>query len=119
MLQIITENPAYYKILDAEFPNRYGDYLESLLKKAQLANYIVTCGENSLESSDLSVIVTLGRTPTGLLLELKKTFKLKEYVGKTFLKGQTKIIPWYSLEYLLLKGKQLEIQTVELLRNLK
>lgn len=119
MLRILTENPTCYKILDAEFPNRYGDYLAMLLKKAELTNYIVQCSKLDLQSCDSSVIVTLGKTPTREVLELKKSFNFKDYAGKIHLKGTRSVLPWYSLEHLLIKGKKLEEQTIQLLRNLK
>lgn len=119
MLRILTENPAYYKILDAEFPNRHGDYLESLLKKAGVSQYVVQCGEFNLQSCDSSVIVTLGKTPTREVLELKKSFNFKDYAGQICLKGTRRVLPWYSLEHLLIKGKKLELETIQLLRNLK
>lgn len=115
MLHIITENPAYEEILETKFPNRCGDYLEMLLKKANVDTFIVTCNEFLLKDCESSVIVTLGATPTRMLLELKKSYKLKEYVGKTFVKESKNIVPWYSLEYLLLKGKKLEQETIKLL----
>lgn len=114
---LITENPTEEKILEVSFPNRYGDYLEKLLNKAQIKpeERVIICSEDSLRESEFQVIVTLGRTPTGLLLKLPKSFKMGDYVGKQ--KG--KIVPWYSLEHLFIKGKKLEQQTVELLGNIK
>lgn len=112
----VTENPAYEKILEEKFPNRYGDYLELLIKKAGINQpYSVISSQDPLQESDFEVIICLGRTPIGLLLKLPKSFKMAQVVGKQV----GKILPWYSLEHLLTKGRKTELETVELLGKIK
>lgn len=115
---VVTENPAYEKIMEESFPNRYGYYLENLMQKAGFAREayeVVWVQDFAGLLSDAATIITLGRTPTGLLLKLPKSFKMADYVGQR--KGQ--IIPWYSLEHLFMRGKKLEQETIELLGKIK
>lgn len=68
------------------------------------------------------VIITLGKTPTCLLLKLRNTITLGDYVGKgwcpEYLAGST-IYPWYHPSYLLRKGGTLDKDTVEFFRRIK
>ena len=53
------------------------------------------------------VIVTLGKVPTGLLLKLKKTFKLGDHIGKAHELDylDAVVVPCYHPSYLMQTGK--------------
>ena len=53
------------------------------------------------------VILTLGKTPTGLLLKLKKTFKLADYINKAHQVEylQSLVVPCYHPSYLMQTGR--------------
>lgn len=117
-LYLLTENPTAETILDEKFNNRHGDYLEMLLNKSGFHGEeyeLIWIEEFNGRETGEATIVTLGQTPTRMLLKLPKSFKMGNYVGKRF----NNVVPWYSPEHLLTRGKKLEQQTIELLGKLK
>jgi len=67
------------------------------------------------------VIITLGATPTRLLLGLKKSFKLGEYVGRENKVSYINsiILPAYHPSFLLQHGRKFEEDTVKLFEGAK
>ncbi len=67
------------------------------------------------------VVVTLGKIPTRLILDTKKTIKLGDYVGKShrvdWLKGE--VIPLWHPSYLLQHGRKYSDDTVEIFKGIK
>lgn len=124
-LCLITHEPLSQKIAEIYFNLREGDYLERILTKSGIAKGTYAFSqwnetlENRLLTSQFQVIITLGAIPTGLLLKLPKSFKLKEYLGKTYSFQNKKLVPWYSASHLLIKGKKLEQETVKLFSTIK
>jgi hypothetical protein len=112
-LLFISETPLYEKIMDVPFPNRFGNYLEFLMKEIPAEFSCVTLGE-SWKEEDYAVIVTLGAVPTGQVLKLRKGFKMKDLLGR----ASGKIYPWYSVEYLFNRGKSLQRDTQDFLRKI-
>ena len=63
---------------------------------------------NELKILKPKVILTLGKVPTGLLLKLKKTFKLADYIEKEIsldYMDNTYVVPCYHPSYLMQTGK--------------
>jgi len=67
------------------------------------------------------VIITMGKTPTYSLLnkQLKKAFTLKSVVGKEFEVEYTdaKVVPSYSLSYLMSHGRAKVVQCTKILKK--
>lgn len=75
-----------------------------------------------LRTVNPSVIITLGKTPTCLLLKLKNTITLGEYVGKQhpFLPlPNSSVYPWYHPSFLLRKGGTYDEDTIDFFRRMK
>jgi hypothetical protein len=119
MLRIFTEERLGGKILEEWFPNRYGDYLICLLKKSGIENNFCIHDEN-LEFKNIQTtrIISLGQACTSTILNNKK-MKMKDIAGKEFLFNNIKVYPWYTVSYILLRGKKLEEQTINFFRNIK
>lgn len=100
------------------FTNRHGNYLEVLLKKSgfQLSRQIAS---DDLQELKGDVIITLGDRATGMLLVFPKSQRLSDYAGKEYAKDDKIIVPWYSLNYLLNRGKSLEQETIQLFSSIK
>lgn len=69
---------------------------------------------HKLRTIQPEIIVLFGKVPTRLLLKLKKTFKLADYVGVPHkIDGLSGLIyPWYHPSFLLQHGKRFEEDTV-------
>lgn len=67
------------------------------------------------------VIVTLGRLPTSLLLNLKSKDSMESVVGKQqrVVSTDIPVFPWYSTSYLLQHGKKSDLATIKFLKSLK
>lgn len=66
-------------------------------------------------------IITLGKIPTRLLLNLKKSFKLADYIGQKFASSHLSrgtVVPWYSLNTILNSGSDIQIRTAQQLEKL-
>lgn len=68
------------------------------------------------------VVVTLGKTPTTLLLGLSASTRLSDYVGRFIdLKylNRSVVAPWYSPEFMTQCGRKTERKTIEFFRDVK
>jgi hypothetical protein len=111
-LLFISDNELYEDLLGEKFPNRLGNYIEHLLKKCNIpledCEFLKT--EESWQNHPSLVRVTLGRNSTGQVLNLKKSAKLSDYVGISNL-------AWYDVNYLLNRGKKVELETINFLKE--
>lgn len=67
------------------------------------------------------VVVTLGRLPTSLLLNLKYSDSLESVVGQKagVVSADCPIFPWYSPSYIIQHGKKSDAATITFLNKLK
>ena len=70
----------------------------------------------------LKVILTLGKTHTGLLLKLKKTFKLADYINKEHQLEylSSLVVPCYHPSYLMQTGRNkmdIALECIRLAKN--
>ena len=107
------------KMLDECDINRDNIYITNVVKcrpvigkknRTPTSEEISTCKRwlwNEMKLAQPKVILTLGKTPTGLLLKLKKTFKLADYINNQhelpYL--QSSIVPCYHPSYLMQTGR--------------
>lgn len=133
-------------LLGRPFEDRGGLMLKKLMTAAKIEteqtylNYMVRCRPpksgprpqtiracrtwlwQELQLVKPKVIVTLGRPPTGLLLKLKKTFKLEDVAGKfhtlDYLPG-TLVAPWHGVSRLFQQGKQGDLETIQFFETVK
>lgn len=145
---IIGEAPgADEDLLNRPFCGRSGQLLDKLLKKAGIirenvfVTNVVKCRPpdnrtptkseiahckgwlwKEMQMVNPKIIITLGKTPTCLLLHLPNTITLGKYVGQPhkpeYLPNAT-IYPWYHPSFLLRKGGSFDEQTVDFLRRMK
>jgi len=121
---VVSNVPLTQKIGEVSFNLREGDYVKKLLLKSGIhdgafcfAKWDDTL-ENRLQNANFHVIISLGAIPTGLLLKLPKSFKMKDYLGKNFVLGNKILIPWYAANHLLIRGKKLEEETLTLFKKI-
>jgi len=107
------------KMLDECGVGRENTYITNVVKcrpvegkknRAPTAEEIATCKRwlwGEMKNVNPKVILTLGKTPTGLLLKLKKSFKLADYINKRYQPEYltASIIPCYHPSYLMQTGK--------------
>jgi len=67
------------------------------------------------------VIITLGKVPTKLLLQLHKQFSMRDISGKEYAVEYMKalIVPWYHPSYLLRRNNALDKETIEFFKRIK
>lgn len=134
------------ELLGRPFEDRGGLMLKKLMAAAKIEpeqtylNYMVRCRPKKsgptpasvracrtwlwqeLQIVNPKVIVTLGRPPTGLLLKLKKTFKLEDVAGQfhtlNYLPG-TLVAPWHGVSRLFQQGRQGDLETVRFFETVK
>lgn len=135
-LMIIGEAPgADEDLLGEPFVGRCGDLLTKMLDECEIARdniyitNVVKCRPvsgkrnrapaadeiqackrwlwNEMNLIQPKAIITLGKTPTGLILKLKKTFKLGDYINSQhelpYL--QSSVVPCYHPSYLMQTGR--------------
>jgi uracil-DNA glycosylase len=68
-----------------------------------------------------NIVLALGKLPTRLLLKLKKSFKLGDYIGKLYDVSymNTKVGSWYGIDYLLNQGRTTEKKTIDYFKSIK
>lgn len=145
---IIGEAPgADEDILGRPFCGRSGQLLDKLLKEAGIApesvfitnvvkcrppanrmptkDEISTCKKwlwEELKTVNPKIIITLGKTPTCLLLKLPTTITLGKLIGvgtnREYIPNST-VYPWYHPSFLLRKGGSYDKQTVDFLRRIQ
>ncbi len=119
----VSDTELFTNIMEEKFPNRLGDYLIKIINKSNLKIdlYYYDEYEICLQNPNTKVIITLGKTPTQTLLNLPKSFKLKDYLEKELprINSNKIIIPWYSVNHLLISGKKLEQKTIKLFSEIK
>lgn len=105
----------YEDILGEKFPNRFGLYIEFMIRKADVPLEICQfeTWKDGWQRDGQEVIITLGKLSTGNLLKLKKNFKLQDYLGM----NSYGIFPWYNAEYLFNRGKGVEVKTINLMKE--
>jgi uracil-DNA glycosylase family 4 len=130
-------------IMGRYLTDRGGEFVRKTLAKAGLKDYWLTAAVKcrppkagpedkhvnvckawlweELKACKPKVVVTLGKAPTRLLLNLKKTFKLAEYAGRfhqvEYMTGA--VAPWYGPSFLLQRGKKMDESTVAFLAAVK
>jgi len=142
-LMVVGEYPGSEEdLLGEPFVGRDGLLISKLLKQAGFEKYYKTLAvkcesrtappeasiqackswlRQEVESLRPKVILALGKTPTRLLLNLKKSLKLSDYLGKVHAVNYTsaKIAVWHSSQLLLKSGQKSDIETVRFLTSLK
>lgn len=99
------------------FDTRFSLYLKKLTEKAEL-KFSPKSVSSDLQKLDGDVIITLGHRSTRTLLMLPKSRNVKELLGLEQIKDDKIIIPWYSISHLLMRGKSLQDQTINLFSNI-
>ena len=122
------------KMLDECGVGRDNIYITNVVKcrpvagkknRAPTSEEIATCKRwlwAEMKSINPKVILTLGKTPTGLLLKLKKTFKLADYINKEhhleYLPSL--VVPCYNPSYLMQTGRNkmdIALECIRLAKN--
>lgn len=130
-------------IIGQPFSNRAGQLLHKLIKEADLNaediyfTNTVKCHANKVEQIHIDsckhwlweelrllhpkIVLALGKLPTKLLLNLKSNFKMQDVIGKahTVSYMSAAIFPWYHPNYLLNRGKDWDVKTVEFFKRIK
>lgn len=147
MLLFIGEAPGYEENLMGEpLSGRAAMYLDKMLAAASISKNSISItnisdtqpkeglrlsrGEvafhkirlwKEIKALSPKVIVTLGKTPTALLLKLKPTFKLKDVLGQfhTVEYMTATVAPWYHPDYLLNQGAKYDKATLDFLMKVK
>lgn len=118
-LHFLSDTQIFEKIAGHQFLTRHGDYLWLLFKQAKLVVEQESVSDDVL-NLDADVIITLGKHFTHEVLKGRKSFKLESYAGNEHNIGNNKIcIPWFSVAHLLNRGKDLEIETINLFSEIR
>lgn len=145
-IMIVGDNPTSEEDLIGEpFVSREGALLYKFLEKTQINKedvyftYAVKCCPSSaqptkenintcrnwlwqeIQAVKPKVILSLGKISTGLLLNLKKSFKLELVVGRFWDVNYTNalISPWYSMSFILNRGKSFEDATLSFFEKIR
>lgn len=137
----VGEYPEVGEDIEGEaFVDRAGYNFRSILKESKIQSYrltyIVKCKPASPKDAETGadtcpnwlheeieimkpkVVLTLGKLPARILTNQKKSMRLEDYIGRTMEIGNHKTKFWYSVNYILNRGKSLRQQTLEVINGI-
>lgn len=134
------------ELMESPFFSREGQLLRKLLNQSDIPlddcylTYAIKCRVNTvhtparmmkfakvcrhwldleIEQLKPKVIVTLGRIPASLLLNLKSKDSMSDVVARDWGVLSRPVMPWYSPNHILQHGKKCDAATIEFLKKVK